>query len=152
MVIMCMLTTLNYLFHLNVTAFEGNFEIKQLWMVTNQLSQITQPSKVRDMGVIIDQFLKFYDHINARRSTHAHIRNIGKIWNLISYDACSNFIQAFISCPFDFSNSIFYNVPMSKNGSITMTSESMWAYLDKIATYGTYYLSFEDFTLVENSR
>ena len=43
-------------------------------------SMITQSSKVRDLGVIFDQFLYFDDHITAIcRSTHFHIRNIGKI-------------------------------------------------------------------------
>ena len=38
-------------------------------------SKITQSSKVRDFGVIFDQFLKFDDHITAIcRSTHFHIK------------------------------------------------------------------------------
>ena len=42
-------------------------------------SMITQSSKVKDLGVIFDQFLKFDDHITAIcRSTYFHIRNIGK--------------------------------------------------------------------------
>ena len=43
---------------------------------------ITQSSKVRDLGVIFDQFLNLDDHITAIcRSTHFHIRNIDKIRN-----------------------------------------------------------------------
>ena len=49
---------------------------------------ITQSSKVRDLGVIFDQFLNFDDHITTIcRSIHFHIRNIGKIRNLLSYNA-----------------------------------------------------------------
>ena len=56
-------------------------------------SMITQSSKVRDLGVIFDQFLNFDCHITAIcRSTHFYIRNIGKIRNLLSYDACSTII------------------------------------------------------------
>ena len=45
-------------------------------------SMITQSSKVRDLGVIFDQFLNFDHHITVIcRSTHFHIRNIGKIRN-----------------------------------------------------------------------
>ena len=56
-------------------------------------SMITQSSKVRDLGVIFDQFLNFDDYITAIcRSTHFHIRNMGKIRNLLSYDACSTII------------------------------------------------------------
>ena len=78
-------------------------------------SMITQSSKVRDLGVIFDQFLNFDDHITAIcRSAHFHIRNIGKIRNLLSYDACSTIIHALISCRLDYCNSIMYNVPKSK--------------------------------------
>ena len=45
---------------------------------------------------------------------HFHIRNIGKIRNLLSYDACSTIIHALISCRLDYCNSILYNVPKSK--------------------------------------
>ena len=56
-------------------------------------SQITQSLKVRDLGVTFDQFLNFDDH----RSTYFHITNIGKIRNLLSYNACSTIINALIS-------------------------------------------------------
>ena len=71
-------------------------------------SMITQSSKVRDLGVILDQFLNFDDHITAI------CRNIGKIRNLLSYDACSTIIHALISCQLDYCNSILYKVPRSK--------------------------------------
>ena len=78
-------------------------------------SMITQSSKVRDLGVLFDKFLNFDDHIIAIcRSTHFHIRNLGKIWNLISYDACSTIIHALISCRLDYCNSALYNVPRCK--------------------------------------
>ena len=79
-------------------------------------SMITPLSKVRDLEVIFDQFLNFDDHITAVicRNTYFHIRNIGKIRNLLSYDACSTIIHTFISCRLYYCNSILYNVPRSK--------------------------------------
>ena len=66
-------------------------------------SEITQSLKVRDLGVTFDQFLNFDDHITAIcRSTYFHIRNIGKIRNLLSYNACSTIIHALISCRLDY--------------------------------------------------
>ena len=47
-----------------------------------------------------------------------HIRNIGKIRNLLSYDACSAIIHALISCRLDYCNSILYNVPKSKTDRV----------------------------------
>ena len=76
---------------------------------------ITQSSKVRDLGIIFDQFLNFDDHITAIcRSTNFHIRNIGKIRNLLSYDACSTIIHALISCRLYYCNYLLYNVPRSR--------------------------------------
>ena len=71
-------------------------------------SMITQSSNVRDLGVILDQFLNFYDDIIAI------CRRIGIIRNLLSYNACSTIIHALISCRFYYCNSILYNVPRSK--------------------------------------
>ena len=72
-------------------------------------SQITQSLKVRDLGVTFDQFLNFDDHITAIcRSTYFHIRNIGKIRNLLSYNACFTIIHTLISCRLDYCNSLLY--------------------------------------------
>ena len=69
---------------------------------------------MRDLGLIFDQFLNFEDHITTIcRSTHFHIRNIGKIRNFLSYDACSTIMHA-LSCRLDYCNYILYNVPKRK--------------------------------------
>ena len=77
--------------------------------------KITQSLKLRDLGVTFDQFLNFDDHITAIcRSTYFHIRNIEKIRNLLSYNACSTIIHALISCRLDYCNSLLYNVHTHK--------------------------------------
>ena len=83
-------------------------------------SQITQSLKVRDFGVTFDQLLNFDDHITAIcRSTYFHIRNIGKIRNLLSYNACSTIIHTPISCHLDYCNSLLYNNTIFNNGRYT---------------------------------
>ena len=95
-------------------------------------SQIIQSLKVRDLGFTFDQFCNFDDHITAIcRSTYFHNRNIVKIWNLKSYNACSTIIYALISCRLDYCNSLLYNVPMHKT-DLLQTSESMCTYIDNI--------------------
>ena len=77
-------------------------------------SVIAQSSKVRDIGVhvIFDQFLNFDDYISGVcRSTHFHLRNIGRIRHLHSYDACAQLIHALISIRLDYCNSLLYNLP-----------------------------------------
>ena len=76
---------------------------------------------VRDLCVHIQQFLNFDDHITAIcRSTFFHIRNIGKIRNLLLYNACSTLIHALISCRLDYCNSTLYNVPTHKTDRLQL--------------------------------
>ena len=75
-------------------------------------SVIAQSSKVRDLGVIFDQFLNFDDYISGVcRSTHFHLRNIGRIRHLLSYGACAQLIHALISIRLDYCSSLLYNLP-----------------------------------------
>ena len=47
--------------------------------------QVSPSSKVRDLGVVFDKYLTFYDHISGIcKSTHFHLRGIGRIRNLLT--------------------------------------------------------------------
>ena len=77
---------------------------------------LIKPSvQVRDLGVILDQTLSFNDNISAIcQSTHFHIRNIGSIRNLLSFDACTTLIHALIGNHLDYCNSLLYNIADAK--------------------------------------
>ena len=77
---------------------------------------VIKPSeKMRDLGVILDQTLSFDDHISTIcQSAHFHIRNIGRIRNLLSFDACATLIHALIGSPLDYCNSLLYNIADAK--------------------------------------
>ena len=76
-------------------------------------SIIQQSSKVRDLGVIFDQFLSFDYYISSVcRSTHFHLRNIGRMRHLLSHHATAQLIHALIST-LDYCNSVLYNLPKS---------------------------------------
>ena len=78
-------------------------------------SQIVPSVKLRNLGVILDQSLTFDDHISAIcQSVHFHIRSIGKVRKLLSFDACASLIHALIGSRLDYCNSILYNLPDSK--------------------------------------
>ncbi len=82
-------------------------------------SLIPQSSKVRDLGVIFDQFLNFDDYISSVcKSTHYHLRNIGRIRSLLTYDATSQLIHALITIRLDYCNSLLYNLPKSSIGRL----------------------------------
>ena len=74
--------------------------------------QVSPSSKVRDLGVVFDQYLTFHDHISGIcKSTHFHLRGIGRIRNLLTFDATAQLIHALITSRLDFCNSILYNLP-----------------------------------------
>ena len=67
---------------------------------------------MRDLGVIFDQLLSFDDYISSVcRSTHFHLRNIGRICQLLSPHATAQLIHALISTRLDYCNSVLYNLP-----------------------------------------
>ena len=73
---------------------------------------------MRDLGVVFDQYLIFgyswgiHDHISGIcKSTHFHLRGIGRIRNLLTFDATAQLIHALITSRLDFCNSILYNLP-----------------------------------------
>ena len=78
-------------------------------------SQISSSSKVRDLGVIFDDCLSLDAHIsNFCRSTHFYLRNIGRIRNLLTFNATAQLVHALITTRLNFCNSILYNFPNNK--------------------------------------
>ena len=60
--------------------------------------QVSPSSKVRDLCVVFDQYLTFHDHISGIcKSTHFHLRGIGRIRNLLTFDATAHLIHALIT-------------------------------------------------------
>ena len=58
--------------------------------------QVSPSSKVRDLG--FDQYLTFHYHISGIcKSTHFHLRGIGRIRNLLTFDARAQLIHALIT-------------------------------------------------------
>ena len=67
--------------------------------------QVSPSSKVKDLGVV-------FDHISGIcKSTHFHLRGIGRIRNLLTFDATAQLIHGLITRRLDFCNSILYNLP-----------------------------------------
>ena len=78
-------------------------------------SHVFPSSKVRDLSVVFDQYLTFHDHISGIcRSTHFHLRSIGIIRNLLTFDATAQLIHSLITTRLDFCNSILYNLLNNK--------------------------------------
>ena len=75
---------------------------------------ISNHTKILIISYSSSQLHKKYDYISGDcRSTHFHLRNIGRIQHLLSYDACAQLIHALISIRLDYCNSLPYNLPKS---------------------------------------
>ena len=71
--------------------------------------QVSPSSEVRDLGVVFDQYLTFHYHISGIcKSTNFHLRGIGRIQNLLTFDATAQLIHALITSRLDFCNRIIY--------------------------------------------
>ena len=58
------------------------------------------------------RYLTFHDHISGIcKCTHFHLRSIGRIRNLLTFDATAQLIHALITSRLDFYNIILYNLP-----------------------------------------
>ena len=78
-------------------------------------SNILPSPKVRDLGVIFDEYLTLDGHIsNICRRAHCHLRNIGRIRMLLSFEATSQRIHAQITSTLDYCNGILFNLPRNK--------------------------------------
>ena len=77
--------------------------------------QVSPSSKVRDLGVVFDQYLTFHDHISGIcKSTHFHLRGIGRIRNLLTFDATAQLIHALITSRLDFVTVFFITFQTSR--------------------------------------
>ena len=85
-------------------------------LFVNVGGNVIRPSeKVRNLGVLRDQTLSFDDHITTIcQSAHFHIKNIGRIRNLLSFDACATLIHALIGSRIECCNSLLYNIADAK--------------------------------------
>ena len=78
-------------------------------------SNILPSPKARDLGVIFDECLTLDAHIsNICRRAHFHLRNIGRIRMLLSFEASSQLIHALITTTLDYCNGILFNLPKNK--------------------------------------
>ena len=76
-------------------------------------SVIIEPAtSVRNIGVIFDNIMTMKDQVTAVcKSSHFHLRNIGRIRKCITYEACEKLIHAFVTSRLDCCNATLYGLP-----------------------------------------
>ena len=77
-------------------------------------TEISSSDKARNLGVIFDSFMNLEPHITqVCRVAYMHLSNVRKIRNMLTDEAASQLIHAFITSRIDYCNSILYGMPDS---------------------------------------
>ena len=114
--------------------------------------QVSPSSKVRDLGVVFYQYLTFHDHISGIcKSTHFHLCGIGRIRNLLTFDATAQLIHALITSRLDFCNSNLYNLPNKQIERLQRKQNQAARMLKRIPQRNHITPHFERVALVKNS-
>ena len=75
--------------------------------VTVRNTEISSSDKARNLGVIFDSFMNLERHITqVCRVAYMHLSNVRKIRNMLTDEAGSQIIHAFITSRIDYCNSI----------------------------------------------
>ena len=75
-------------------------------------SCISSSVNVKNLGIVFDKFLNADAHISyVCKSVYYHLRNIGKIRNMLSDDACAQLIHSLVTTRLDYCNSLLYGLP-----------------------------------------
>ena len=75
-------------------------------------TEISSSDKARNLGVIFDSFMNLELHIaQVFRVANMHLSDVRKIRNMLTDEAVSQLIHAFITSRIDYCNSILYGIP-----------------------------------------
>ena len=78
-------------------------------------SVIASSSKVRNLGVIFDQHLTMDHQVsNVIKTCNYHLRNIGKVRQFLSTDACKTAIQCLVTSRLDYCCSLFAGISQTQ--------------------------------------
>lgn len=78
---------------------------------------VIQPAtSVRNIGVMFDGIMSMESQITSIcKSTHYHLRNIGRIRKCITYEACEKLVHALVTSRLDCGNALLYGLPEFQN-------------------------------------
>ncbi len=73
-----------------------------------QLDRCTVTSStVKNLGVILDSNLSFENHIShVTKTAFFHLRNLAKLWNMLSVSDAEKLIHAFMTSRLDYCNAL----------------------------------------------
>ncbi len=103
-----------------------------------QLDECPLPSStVKNLGVILDSKLSFENHIsNVTKTAFFHLRNIGKLWNMLSVSDAEKLVHAFMTSRLDYCNALLGGCPASSINKLQIVQNAA-AKVAKLWTLGS---------------
>ncbi len=89
-----------------------------------QLDRCTVTSStVKNLGVILDSNLSFENHIShVTKTAFFHLRNLAKLWNMLSVSDAEKLIHAFMTSRLDYCNALLGACPASSINKLQIKS------------------------------
>ncbi len=94
-------------------------------------------STVKNLGVILDSKLSFENHIsNVTKTAFFHLRNIGKLRNMLSVSDAEKLVHAFMTSRLDYCNALLGGCPASSINKLQIVQNAA-AKVAKLWTLGS---------------
>ncbi len=102
-----------------------------------QLDGCPLPSfTVKYMGVILDSKLSFENHIsNVTKTAFFHLRNIAKLWNMLSVSDAEKLVHAFMTSRLDYCNALLGACPASSINKLQIVQNAAARVLTRSRKY-----------------
>ncbi len=93
-------------------------------------------STVKNLGVILDSNLSFENHIsNVTKTAFFHLRNIAKLWNMLSVSDAEMLVHAFMTSRLDYCNALLVGCPASSINKLQIVKNAASGVLTRSRKY-----------------
>ncbi len=93
-------------------------------------------STVRNLGVILDSKLSFENHIcHVTKTAFFHLRNIAKLWNMLSVSDTEKLVHAFMTSRLDYCNALLDGCPASSINKLKIVQNAAARVLTRSRKY-----------------
>ncbi len=93
-------------------------------------------SKVKNLGVVLDRNLSFENHIShVTKTAFFHLRNIAKLWNMLSVSDAEKLVHAFMTSRLDYCNALLGGCPAYLINKLQIVQKAAARVLTRLRKY-----------------
>ena len=100
---------------------------------------IKRETSVNNLGVYFDPDMSMDDHIkHVCKSTHFHLRNIGKIRKFLTKHATEQLVHSLVTSRIDYGNALLYGITQSQMNRLQHVHNTAVRLISKVSTISPY--------------